>query len=673
MRWRAYFYLNKDARPALIDTYGFATPKSAPKISSITNFENALIAMVPAVRFRQTSYGRYNVLQKKMADDMQRIRNSDKIFMRGDKSSNYYAVNKNEYEDLVNRQLNNSYKRANPSQLKGIIRRDKTIATKLELSDRIEAPAIKNCYVLLKDHKENFEIRKPVRLINTFKSNLGIVSKQILDKINKAVLSGTNVNQWKNSAEVIEWFKAIPLKHKKSFISFDVVDFYPSISKDLLLRALKFASDYINISEQDTDIILHTKKTLVFKDGRPWIKADTNEPWEVAQGSYDGAEACELTGLYILSKLRDICGSGAGLYRDDGLMYSDLSPKGIETLKQRIIRVFSDLGLRIEIKPNLKIVNFLDITFDLDNDTYRPYLKPNSSVKYVHSSSNHPPAILKNLAPSINKRLKSISSNEAVFNQCIHPYQTALEQSGHDHKLSFAEPPNTVRRRRQRSRNVCWFNPPFDANVITNIGQQFLDLVDHHFNSTHPLHQIFNRNTLKLSYSCMPNIATFIKSHNNKIVQQNSTNNGNDRTCNCRVPNECPLQGACLTPDVVYQVTVTQTDNQSAETYVGTAEGPFKKRYNNHKSSLRLEHHKNDTKFSAHVWKLRAEGKPYRVDWRILKEKRAYNNIIGKCHLCNYEKYIILCRPELATLNARSEIMSACKHKVKFKLNKYKI
>ena len=40
--------------------------------------------------------------------------------------------------------------------------------------------------------------------------------------------------------------------------------------------------------------------------------------FDVGQGSYDGAEACELVGLYILSKLEKL-NINIGLYRDDGL------------------------------------------------------------------------------------------------------------------------------------------------------------------------------------------------------------------------------------------------------------------------------------------------------------------------------------------------------------------
>ena len=65
---------------------------------------------------------------------------------------------------------------------------------------------------------------------------------------------------------------------------------------------------------------------------------------------------------------------------------------------------------------NLKTVDFLDVRFDLINNTYRPFRKPNSEPVYIHKQSNHPPNILKELPKSINKRISDISCDQNVFN-----------------------------------------------------------------------------------------------------------------------------------------------------------------------------------------------------------------------------------------------------------------
>lgn len=78
----------------------------------------------------------------------------------------------------------------------------------------------------------------------------------------------------------------------------------------------------------------------------------------------------------------------------------------------------------------MKIVNFLDVTFNLNNSSYKPYMKPVNAPLYIHTSSIHPPAILKNILLAINKRLCSISSDESNFNREVQPYQLALDNSG---------------------------------------------------------------------------------------------------------------------------------------------------------------------------------------------------------------------------------------------------
>ena len=79
---------------------------------------------------------------------------------------------------------------------------------------------------------------------------MGLISKQILEKINSAVRSATMTNQWKNCHSVIEWFKNLKDKHTLSFLMFDIVDFYPSISEKLLNGALDHASQFAKIQHR---------------------------------------------------------------------------------------------------------------------------------------------------------------------------------------------------------------------------------------------------------------------------------------------------------------------------------------------------------------------------------------------------------------------------------------
>ena len=85
----------------------------------------------------------------------------------------------------------------------------------------------------------------------------------------------TNLNQWKSTDAVLKWFNNIPNKQSHSFITFDIVDFYPSISQDLLTQALTFASQNDTITDEEKNII-HTKKSLLFNQNTTWCKRSSN-------------------------------------------------------------------------------------------------------------------------------------------------------------------------------------------------------------------------------------------------------------------------------------------------------------------------------------------------------------------------------------------------------------
>ena len=123
-----------------------------------------------------------------------------------------------------------------------------------------------NCFISLKDHKENFQNNATVRLINPAKSELGIISKLILERINKIIRENLQLKQWKNTSTVIHWFIPIRETHLHSFVIFDIKEFYPSIKETLLIKALKFGESYTDISDEDKRIINHSKKLLLFNN-----------------------------------------------------------------------------------------------------------------------------------------------------------------------------------------------------------------------------------------------------------------------------------------------------------------------------------------------------------------------------------------------------------------------
>ncbi len=146
----------------------------------------------------------------------------------------------------------------------------------------------------------------------------------------------------------------------------------------------------------------------------------------------------------------------------------------------------------------------------------------------------------------------------------------------------------------------------------------------------------------------MPNIKS-----NHKEEQPPSRS---DKKCNCRRGTDCPLSEQCLTPCIIYQATVTRQVNQSKGMYIGLSEMEFKDRYNNHKHSFRNPELRN-------VWNLKDSNCPHEIEWKLIAKSKAYSTSSKKCNLCLTEKFFIICKPHMATLNTRNELASGCRHK----------
>ena len=171
----------------------------------------------------------------------------------------------------------------------------------------------------------------------------------------------------------------------------------------------------------------------------------------------------------------------------------------MEKIKKQLQKVFKNNGLDVVIECNMKIVNYLDITFNLNDGTYRPYQKPDNLIQYIHVESNDLPNIIKPVPKTIRKCLSQLSSNEDIFNESAPFYEDKLQQSGYQQKLNY-NPVNTkTHNNRNHKRNIIWFNHPFSKNVSTKIGKYFLDLLDKHFPKHHRFYKIFTRNSANVS------------------------------------------------------------------------------------------------------------------------------------------------------------------------------
>ena len=73
----------------------------------------------------------------------------------------------------------------------------------------------------------------------------------------------------------------------------------------------------------------------------------------------------------------------------------------------------------------------------------------------------------------------------------------------------------------------------------------------------------------------------------------------------------------------------------------------------------------SDSELSKHIWKLKDENKSYTISWKTIDRGRPFNPSTKICQLCTREKYYLIYRPELCTLQSNNELGSQCCRKEK--------
>ena len=179
------------------------------------------------------------------------------------------------------------------------------------------------------------------------------------------------------------------------------------------------------------------------------------------------------------------------------------------------------------------------------------------SPSYININSNHTKAIIKQVPKAVNLRIRNLPANEEIFRKGSKMYTYKEEKMPNDNNKEIKK----ENRRKNRKRRIIWFNPPFCRLTNINIGKYFLKLVDKYFKHGNKLHKIFNRKTLKISYSCTKTIFQIINSHNKNITEDfqdqinnrnnNNNNNGIKKECNCKSRDNCPMNGLCNLNNVI--------------------------------------------------------------------------------------------------------------------------
>ena len=163
----------------------------------------------------------------------------------------------------------------------------------------------------------------------------------------------------------------------------------------------------------------------------------------------------------------------------------------------------------------------------------------------------------------------------------------------------------------------------------------------------------------------MNNTKQIIDNHKKRILNSSkhindTTDNSNTKdtkNCSCQQKITCPLNRNCLQSSLIYHATITRKDNSTTETYIRLAENNFKTRYRNHTASFQHTKHRNSTELSKHIWTLKENNIDHFISWRILSSRSPYNSASKRCNLCFKEKLLIICQPELSSLNKSNELV----------------
>ena len=170
---------------------------------------------------------------------------------------------------------------------------------------------------------------------------------------------------------------------------------------------------------------------------------------------------------------------------------------------------------------------------------------------------------------------------------------------------------------------------------------QVIKLISKQFPPNRKFVKVFNKNTIKLSDSCMPNIRSKIYGHNNKIVQPKPTDP--QKLCSSLVKEGCPMNVLCFTSSISYQATIKCGDSKyKQKRYKRICETTFKKRYANHRKSFNLSKSENGTTLSIEYWNLKQKQQASRLKWEIKGQYKTYYPTLKKCNLCLNEKLTII-------------------------------
>ena len=138
-----------------------------------------MLKMIQSIKFKQVN----NPFLNKLKEDTDCIKNEPKLLIAADKTTIFYKLEPSTHNDLLEKYITKSYKKAQPKTTQAIHKENKDTAMKLRINNRVDTTADKDTFITLKYHKLNFANKRTCRLIiNPMKSE--IANSKILDRFN---------------------------------------------------------------------------------------------------------------------------------------------------------------------------------------------------------------------------------------------------------------------------------------------------------------------------------------------------------------------------------------------------------------------------------------------------------------------------------------------------------
>ena len=153
IRWKAYHALDPNAKKSEVKSYGFKSRATPPLVNhatakaKIAAFEREFFGLVRKIEFRKVRSEFQTVLKK----DQEKIKSSEDIIARSDKTGNHYSVPVDEFKKMRRDAVCAEYKQCDSGEVRAVNERAAAIANNLQIADRVECHSEAESTIFIKD------------------------------------------------------------------------------------------------------------------------------------------------------------------------------------------------------------------------------------------------------------------------------------------------------------------------------------------------------------------------------------------------------------------------------------------------------------------------------------------------------------------------------------------